>query len=68
MPPAISIEDVPEKTAVEIGRAVNPIKNRRSDAHIDLHHNGVVVMGLVMSARGVDDRTVDQKPDRKSVV
>lgn len=62
MLPAISIEDVPEEAAIEIGRAVNPIENRSSDAHIDFHHDGVVVMGFVMPARGVDDRTVDQEP------
>lgn len=62
MLPAISIEDVPKEAAVEIGRSVEPIENRRSDTHVNFHHDGVSMVGSVMPARGIDDRAVHQEP------
>src|SRR5688572_22801322 len=54
----VAIEEMAEETAIEIGRAEEPIGDREREVHGGFHHEpGVVVRG-VMAAQGVDERHV----------
>lgn len=60
--PAIAIENVTKEAAVKIGRTVNPIKDRRPDTHVDLHHDRVIMMGSMVSAGSIDDGAIHEEP------
>src|ERR1700719_2238262 len=58
----VTVEQMTEEAAIEIGGSEQPVGNRESEIHVDLHHQPRVVMGGVMTPQRVHERTIAHEP------
>src|SRR3954451_3573534 len=49
----VTVEQMPDQPAIEIGGAEQPIHYRECQVHVALHHDRLIVMGRVMTPDGV---------------
>ena len=55
---AASIENVAQESSFQIRSPERPVDDRRPYSHVDLHHEGVIMMRHMMPTRRIDDRQV----------
>ena len=58
----ITIKQMPKKATVKVGRSEKPITNRKSQIHIPFHHDGMAMMGCVMTTQRINQRAIADKP------
>ena len=57
----ITIKKMPKKAAVKVRRSEKPITNRKSQIHIPFHHDGMAMVGCVMTTQCIDQRAIANK-------
>src|SRR5215216_4674548 len=57
----VAIKQMPDQTAVQIGRTEQPVSNREGEIHVHLHHRRALWWAVV-PAQYVDERAVADEP------